>query len=247
MRVHKTTSVTSKDKRDKPDYSNGRRSFIQSFDNITSFSKECSSQREEVIRTLRDAVGLLYVSICLLKRKTKNEKGVDGNKTPVLVPKTAIVIKAFVKTRKKTGRVRRQKKRPQIHKVERKEPHLHLPAQSQTSIRQSRIKNKKDRKQKESHSTKLQPPHRRSLPISRVLARSRFKSQLLTLLIRIIPLQRRVIRVLRGRRRDSTIVIVMMLRTSIFSRLVAEDCECKVGASDSDEDEQNRENLFRTC
>jgi hypothetical protein len=39
----------------------------------------------------------------------------------------------------------------------------------------------------------------------------------------------------------------MMLRASIFSRLVAEDGECKVGACDGDEDEQNRENLFRTC
>jgi hypothetical protein len=91
-------------------------------------------------------------------------------------------------------------------------------------------------------SAELQPPNRRSISIARILASRRFKSQLLTLLIRVIPLQRRIIRVL-GSRRWSTIVVVMMLCTSILSSLVAEDCECKVGSSNGDEDEQNREDL----
>jgi hypothetical protein len=44
-------------------------------------------------------------------------------------------------------------------------------------------------------------------------------------------------------RRWSTIVIVMMLCTSILSSLVAEDCECKVGSSNGDEDEEYCEDL----
>lgn len=95
-------------------------------------------------------------------------------------------------------------------------------------------------------STELQPPHWRSLPISRVLPTSRrLKTQLLTLLVGITPLQRRIVRMLRSRGR-STIVIVMMLCTCILSRLVAEDAECKVGTSNGDEDEQHREDLQYT-
>lgn len=36
---------------------------------------------------------------------------------------------------------------------------------------------------------------------------------------------------------------MMMLSTSVLSSLVAEDAECKVGASNGHEDQENRENL----
>ena len=38
----------------------------------------------------------------------------------------------------------------------------------------------------------------------------------------------------------------MMLCTSILSRLVAEDAECKVGTGNGDEDEEDGEDLYRT-
>lgn len=43
----------------------------------------------------------------------------------------------------------------------------------------------------------------------------------------------------------STIVVVMMLSASILGGLVTEDAECKVGASDGYEDQEDCENLFK--
>jgi hypothetical protein len=83
-----SSATLTRQKEEKPVISFHGQKIDQKFNDITTFSKERSTQREEVTRSLQNAVGLLYVRSALLKTNNGKQKGGWRKKAPVPVPES---------------------------------------------------------------------------------------------------------------------------------------------------------------